>query len=818
MATRVLDDRLEIHLSVRDLVPADPPDPFAPGGGFLASRLADGAAIHREVAAENERAGTGFKREVSVHFDRAVDGWTVRVRGRIDGVHSGPDGVPVVEEVKTVASLEKDPARFAAFRDQALIYAFLLDHALGPDAASRPRARLLLVERMTRARREVELAYDRDAVEAEVVLRLRAIVAEAAAGRARRERRAILSEKLRFPFESLRPGQDGVVAAIEEALDSGRHLLVAAPAGLGKTAAALFPAVRHALRTGGRVFYATAKTLQAENARRVLEAFRDQGVDLSSIVLRAKEKVCLNDVVVCREERCAHARDYGKKLLASGALSSLPAHGVVTGDRVMEAGHRHEICPFQLSLDLTSGADVIVGDYNYVFDPRVALRHLFAEGGEADFVLVVDEAHNLPARAAEYYSPRLFRRPARRLLRERPPGPEGWRKRLRRVLRAIDAIFARMADGIAPFFGDDPDRGGPRRVEIDPEPFRALRADAEAVLLERLAAPFEERPSDPDDPVVEYLFDLLRFEWALSLGGDEFSHFRGEDEDGEFLRVLCKDAARFLAERTKGFRSVVAMSATLRPFPYYRDLLGLEPARTLEAEFPSPFPPENRKILVLPEVSTVYRHRDRSAPRIALILSEAVRMRTGNYVAFFPSFEFLRKVGSRLDRRGLEVLEQREAMDDRERARLLDALASPAIEPRLVLAVQGGVFAEGVDFAGDLCVGVFVVGPALPKMGPEREEIRRHFEDRHGRGFEYAYLYPGMSRVVQAAGRLIRRETDEGIVLLLCRRFAERAYAELFPRDWYARSPAELVSRDWRADVERFWASRPARPRAGRLF
>lgn len=823
MTLRVLDDRALILLSVRDLVPADPAERFRAGGGegWLSMRLAAGAAIHREIAREHADLAPGFRREVTVRYERAVDGYTLRVHGRIDGVHAHESGAPLVEEVKTVAALEVDASRLAAFRDQALIYAFLLDHERGfPPDAPVVRARLLLVERRRRERRVIDLDYDRAAVEAIVAERLRALVAAAVADRARRARRASDALRLRFPFERTRAQQDALVVAVAEAIAAAKHLLVSAPAGLGKTAASLFPAVRHALETGRRVFFATAKTLQAENARRVLEAFRDQGVDLRAVVLRAKEKVCLNDVVVCREDRCAHARDYGKKLVLSGALATLPAAGVVTADRVMEAGHRHEICPFELSLDLTDRADVVVGDYNYVFDPRVALRHLFEN--EGDSILVIDEAHNLPARAAEYYSPALFRKKGRSLLRALPAGPEALRKRTRKLLRAIDALIA-AAEAEAtggPLFEAAPSGHGVRaRIEIDPAPFTALRADAEAVLVEWIALFAETRRTEPDDPLVDALFEFLRFEEVLSIGGAEFTHFFGEDEGGDagsFVKILCKDASRFLAERMESFRSVIAMSATLKPFEFYRDLLGLEPARTLEAEFASPFPAANRRVVVVPEVSTLFRDRDRSAPRIAAIVGEAVRLRAGNYVAFFPSFDFMRKVGSRLDRSGIEVLEQREGTSEREREALLEALATEAIVPRLFLAVQGGVFAEGVDFAGDLCVGVFVVGPALPKVGFEREEMRRHFEERYGRGFEYAYLYPGMARVVQAAGRLIRSETDHGIVMLLCRRFAQRAYAELFPRDWYARSPGELVVRDWRGEIERFWRSRGAAPRAKR--
>src|SRR5262249_37371743 len=300
---------------------------------------------------------------------------------------------------------------------------------------------------------------------------------------------------------------------------------------------------------------------------------------------------------------------------------------------------------------------------------------------------------------------------------------------------------------------------------------------------------------------------------VLVLGGDEFSYIYQHAPDESVFKILCKDASRFLHERLQGFHSVVAMSATLTPFAFSQDVLGFPAERTFTAEFPSPFPAANRNIMVIPEISTTYRERERDAPRTAQIIDTIVAQHHGNYGVFFPSFAYLRLVRSWLRYPAYQLVEQTETMSDADRAAVLARLQQRDADPVLLLAVQGGIFAEGVDYPGDMLIGVIIVGPGLPRVDFEQELIRTYYDDKYTSGFAYAYLYPGMNRVVQSAGRLIRSETDVGIIALLDKRFTYSNYTALFPSHWYTHTPRELVTRDYQQALARFWAGQGKRER-----
>jgi DNA excision repair protein ERCC-2 len=290
---------------------------------------------------------------------------------------------------------------------------------------------------------------------------------------------------------------------------------------------------------------------------------------------------------------------------------------------------------------------------------------------------------------------------------------------------------------------------------------------------------------------------------VLELEGEEFVHVYDRSNCTAKLKILCLDPSNQLKKRNEGFYSAIGMSATLSPLEFYRDVLGFNRSARLVA-LPSPFPAENRKILVIPEVSTTYKQRSKYFRKIAQIVEEVISVRVGNYFVFFPSFDFLKEVSPFLRPAGYQVLTQERVMPDHTRNALFDRLSDPTAA-HLVLAVQGGVFAEGVDYPGELAVGAVIVGPGLPKVSFESELMRQYFEENFSKGFEYAYLYPGMNRVVQSAGRIIRTETDRGVILLLDKRFTYENYASLFPRDWYDSSPSELISKEYLRELSRFW-------------
>ncbi|MDD5562294.1 MAG: ATP-dependent DNA helicase [Thermoanaerobaculaceae bacterium] len=803
MAVRIDLDTRQVTCSVHDLLP----ETLRPGLGGLGeglARLSVGAELHRTVQAQRFAADARYASEVAVDAVFAVDGWTMRILGRADGLTRGDDGRPVVEEIKTLhfrTELHHPLAheRLERFRWQARLYGW----CLFPDGGA--TVRLLLVDLGGDDHRVEEVPWSAREVEAYLRTRLHVLVAaEQARERTRATWRAAAAE-LPFPFALVRPVQAEAMAAVEEALGAGRHLLLAAPTGVGKTAAALHPALKLALATGRRVAFLTAKTLQQQLAVATLQAMQTGG--WRSIQIRAKAKMCANREVVCHEDFCLHARDYGAKLAQRGVLPALlsgPPH--LEPDRIFAVAHAAEVCPFEVSLALGNEASAVVCDYNYVFDPGIALFGLAAEGALEDTILVVDEAHNLVDRAREYFSPRLGRsavREARRIV-------EGHRQK---VCRDLDELLGGLDDLIAQeVAGAVGNREGSRRIDLDPAPLAELRLG-----LDALVAPYFTFKRNAElwlakDPVVDVLLSLARVTDLLQDGGRELvplvERSAGADPD-ERLRVFCLDAARFTGATIARSAGCVAMSATLEPFEFYRDLLGFDPDRTDAVSLPSPFPPENRLIVAVDEVDTTYRARPRWYGRIAELVAELAPP-DRNGLVLFPSYAFLREVADRLVAPGHSVEVQRGGDSDQARRDVLARLRGG--KPVLLLAVLGGVFAEGVDYPGEMLSEVIVVSPALPQVGPERELLKAYFDDRYERGFEYAYLVPGMTRVVQAAGRLIRSAEDRGVIALVCKRFLADPYRSLLPEEWTGGDPASLRRDDPAAAVRAFFLTLAERP------
>ena len=796
MAVKVDLERREVTCSAHDLLL----DPLRrsigmPGEGL--ARLSVGAELHRIVQAGRCAADPAYTSEVAVDARFAVDGWSLRILGRADGVTRDDDGRAVVEEIKTLHFRTELHHLFAherleRYRWQARIYAL----CLFPDGAA--ATRLVLVDLGGEDERVEEIPWSPAEVLAYLRARVHAMVAAERERERVRQRWREAAAGLPFPFDEPRPVQAEAMAAAAEALGAGRHLLLSAPTGIGKTAAALYPAVKIALETGRRVIFLTAKTLQQQLAVETIRRMQQGG--WQSIQLRAKARMCANAEVICHEEYCRHARDYGAKLVQRGvlpALSSAAPH--LDPDRVYEVADAAEVCPFEVSLELLRDCSAVVCDYNYVFDPAIALFGVPGQGDLEDAFLVIDEAHNLVDRAREYFSPRLAAsrvRDARELL-------AGHRQKVCRDLdRALAELEGLIAEAVTGALGE---RTGVEKAALDVRPLAEIRLE-----LDALIAPFFvfKRNADlwlADDPVIDVLLSLARLTDLLAGGHAEIVPLAERAADGdEVLRLFCLDASRFVGAVLEASAGCIAMSATLEPFEFYRDLLGFDPDRTDTIALPSPFPRENRLILAVDEVDTSYRYRQRHYGRIAELVAELAPPER-NALVLFPSYAFLREVADRLVVTGHRVEIQRGDDSEAIRRAILGRLRGNH-EPVLLLAVLGGVFAEGVDYPGDMLSEVIVVSPALPQVGPERELLKEYFAERYERGFDYAYLIPGMTRVVQAAGRLIRSAEDRGVIVLICRRFLKVPYVTMLPADWTGGSPSDLLVEDPAAAMREFFA------------
>jgi DNA excision repair protein ERCC-2 len=436
---------------------------------------------------------------------------------------------------------------------------------------------------------------------------------------------------------------------------------------------------------------------------------------------------------------------------------------------------------------------------------------------EDEPVLLVDEAHNLPDRARKIFSPELleesFRAAQDSLLLQTGPLFDSLSRTLGRLIALLAETAALARDALEPPAASAAAVPG-AICELDPpaEPLRALWMQWEPDFIRYLAWKREARLAQPDDPIVDSHFAWQRFMAVLNLAGPGFTCVAEHRAAGARLAIVCLDPARPLAPVFAAAASTTLLSATLSPVEVIRRTLGLAAERTRALSLPAPFPRENRKILILPQVATAFAHREKNFAPIARLVAGMADAQPGNALVLFPSYQFLEKVAALLPPTRARVLVQRPNLSEAARRQIFAELAAPPPPGILLMAVLGGMYAEGVDYPGELLSAVFIVSPALPQVSFERELLRRYFEQTEQAGFEYAYLQPGMTRVIQAAGRLIRSETDCGVIALLCRRFLQEPYVSHLPRDWYDGYPRELAAPDPAGEIRRFFAGHPLRP------
>lgn len=773
MALRWNDEARTLAVGVQDLVDAAARSLDRELAMSTRARLWWGQRAHARARA----AWAEAEAEVSLAWTGEVRGWACTVRGRVDGM-AVEDGRTVIEEVKSTA-LDADRLDavddFPEWREQLLVYLWLAAEARHPD----PVGRLRVVSLVDGAQRVLAVPPD-PGRGARVRARLDRWVyerEEALAWQARRR-----AAPVRFPHAEPRPGQDELIAGVEEGLRAGGQVLLTAPTGLGKTAAVLTAALRVGAERGWGVFWATARSPQQYLVETTARAMADRGTPIRAVTLRPRDEVCLNRVVDCRPAACGYADGYEERRVP-GSLDPLVALGQPSPLEVRALGEAARLCPYALALDWGSRCDLVVGDYNYVFDPAIHVRRLL---GERPTLVVVDEAHQLADRAVGYGSPSLPRALADAVIeRCRAPAWAALVELAREVRDRVEEAGLRATRALE----------GAAVVELVKGEWADLRERVDEVALDHARL----RVSDPvaeageADPWTELGRAVIRFADALDRAGDETVALWTP----EGLRLCCLDPAPLLRARLDDAPAAVLMSATLRPEWYWRDRLGLDPDRTRSLRAHSPFPPEHRLVVAVPGVSTAYRHRERDRERIAEVLGRTIAAVPGNVAVYFGSYEELRAYALRVDPGERALLLQAPDATEAERRALHAAMVEPG-PPRVLFAVLGGVWAEGVDLPGGALTAVVLVGPALPPPSVERVLRQEWYGVRYEDPFDLAFVLPGMTRAVQAAGRVVRRAEDRGVVVLLCQRFLRRQFAAYLPEEWAVRKsarPWELIAR-----------------------
>jgi len=759
---------IEFRASVRELVE------FVHRSGDLAgessfrssNRAVEGTRGHRRI---QQKRGEAYRAEVPVERTFERPGIKFQVTGRVDGL-LGQAVPPVVEEIKTVDgkwSGQPDPVHIAQLR----AYAALLAEQNGWETVERRLTYLDLETDLetiftdTETRESLGGFLDETLHEwfSWLVPRVEWLKA----------RNASL-EALPFPFVSFRAGQRELARAVYRHVRDGRHLFIEAPTGLGKTLAVLYPAVKSLpLLADGQVFYVTAKTPGRHAAEQALGKLREAGAKLRSVTLTAKKKICFSETPGgCDLRVCPFAVGYYDRI--KPAVRELLAKEHLDREAVEEVARAHRVCPFELSLDASLWTDVVVGDLNYVFDPTARLQRHFAEG-PARHVVLVDEAHNLIDRSRDMYSASLSLAD----LEVTAPRAKG-AARAKRVLAEAADMLGKYLENTAPDASVIPVRpyhdGGMVLDEPPKDLLQALR-QASWALEEFLVA---QKPGSDVSVWLEPFFLLAAFHRAAD-AFDETCRFILSPAEGK-AALFCADPSPRLRETLKTLRSVIFFSATLSPMEYFRDLLGGDPADESLA-FDSPFQAEQMRIAVL-GLDVTFKGRAGSLARVAEVVGSHIAAQPGNHLVFCPSLQYLseleRQLAGKIDPDHLLV--QTSLMDETQRSAFLARFET---ETHAVgLAVLGGIFAEGIDLPGNRLVGVTVVGVGLPRLSLERDILQAHFQATRGEGFDYAYRFPGMQRVLQAVGRLIRTEEDRGATLLIDQRFNERRYRALFPSWW----------------------------------
>ncbi len=719
-----------------------------------------GVEGHREIY---RRRGEGYKSEYPVQHRCQLNGVDLLLRGRADGYDEAGG---LVEEIKTTRiDATLIPAAVENMHlAQARLYAALIAREL-----ELPQLDIRLTWYNVDSGQEWsrDETCDRTRLDrflSDTLQRFSGWLATLA--RLRDERNASV-QRLDFPYGEFRAGQRGMAELVYKCSHQGGQLLLEAPTGIGKTSGVIYPALKAvAADRHDKLVFLTARHVGRLAAEQTLGHFRQSGLAVQALSLTAKERICLSPGRACQGDDCSYAKGYYDKLPA--ALDAAMQHQALRQPELEMIAREHAVCPHQLSLDLLPWVDMVIADVHYAYSPWATLGSLLATGAER-WSFLLDEAHNLPGRARGMYSASLAKA---ELMAARRASSGA-------VKKALDRINRELLE-LAKLDWDDDER---HLLPDCPERLAgALQAFVGECSVVQAEQPLylQERPALRD-----MFFTVVQFQKILEYWGQEYRCELRRDSGAQSLvvRLNCLDAARLLGERSASLHSLTAFSATLSPLPWMAASLGLSNNAVLH-RLASPFAPEQLQVRVDDSIDTRFRQRAASLPALAAAIRDWLQQNEGNCIVYFPSYRYmadcLTQLGDLPD--GRRLWQQGREQDDSQRAALLQLLRTHC--DVVAFCILGGVFGEGVDLPGDQLSSVIIVGVGLPQFNADTEAQRDYFQTRFGDGFAHAYLYPGLQKVAQALGRVVRSESDTGTALLLDSRYRERRYRDLLPCAW----------------------------------
>lgn len=743
-----------------------------------------GGKIHRKI---QSRMGTNYTAEVPLKIQMPCDGFVLQIEGRADGVLKD-DGKVLIDEIKGILrSLEHLEAPVPVHLAQAKCYAYIY--------AVQNSLKCIDVQ-MTYCQMETEeiRRFCQEFEFQELQTWFQDLVTQYEKwAKFEIEWRNVRNDSIRqieFPFP-YREGQRDLVVSVYRTILRKKKLFIQAPTGVGKTMATVFPAVRAVGEgLGEKIFYLTAKTITRTVAEQAFSLLKEKGLLYKTITLTAKEKICFCEEAECNPDACPYAKGHFDRV--NDAVFDLITHsGDWSREVLEEQAKKHMVCPFEMSLDVSNWADAVICDYNYAFDPQAHLKRFFSESGKGEYLFLIDEAHNLVERGREMYSASLYKED---LLE------------VRKLVKAEDPKLAKRLSECNQQFLE---------LKRECEHYQILKSVSHIALklmnvLSKLEDYLEEcKDAEKKKRVLDFYFAVRSFLNIHDIMDENYVIFSEMMEDGRFqIKLFCVNPAVNLQNYLEQGNSTIFFSATLLPVHYYKKLLSVE-KDNYAVYAHSSFPQENKFLFIGTDVSTRYTRRGESTyQRFARYIAVMAEQKKGNYMAFFPSYRFLEEVHTCF----LECVDhevdsicQVSYMDEEQREEFLEEFEQEREKSLVAFCVMGGIFSEGIDLTDDKLIGAVIAGTGLPQVCTEREILKQYFNAADMDGFDYAYLYPGMNKVLQSAGRVIRTESDRGVILLLDDRFRAMRYREVFPREWQQYQLGSVKNLE--QEIRTFWES-----------
>ena len=748
----------------------------------LSLRAEEGQAIHKFW--QDKYLETDQK-EVYVAKTQERDGFRLEVTGRIDGIIQR-EGELMLEEIKsTHMDLELlDEKTFPAHLVQAKLYAHLYACT---NNLSRLTVVLTYIDVETKDVWQYEKNFSKKVLENffdKTIAKYIEWVNKIAEHESSRQKSI---EGLSFPFPDYRLNQREMMAHVyRNILDKG-ILYIQAPTGIGKTSATLFAALKAIKSPKEKVFYLTAKNDGKQIAIDTISLLEKNGLIAKTCEITAKDHSCLLKERDCDPDVCKYANGYYKRVFKA-IRDIFENESLLTRSVIREYGKKHRVCPFEFSLDLSNYCDILIGDYNYAFDPRVRLIRYFEEK-IADPILLVDEAHNLVARGREMYSASLDKEQIQKLLELTKPLKPSPKREIMRILDLFEELDFEL-------------------INVDfvkyeePNAYLIQLARRLLVKLDQVLTTDKKVPNRSQ--IMDGYFALSQFVRTSELYNTDFVFLLEHADNTIKASIKCLDASGFILQALKETAlATVFFSATLDPIEYYQTLLTKNEGRSVKMT--SPFRQENLLLLTVDTISTRYQDRKDSLAEIVEIARRLIEGKKGNYIMFFPSYEYLRLIETELSFKGdVEFIRQTREMTRQLRSETIMMFKNETTKTQVGLFVMGGVFAESIDLIGDMLSGVLIIGVGLPGLSPFNNILRSHFDEKFHQGFDYAYTYPGLNKVIQAVGRVIRTKTDRGVAVLVDDRFASPKYLRLYPREW---SHMRVVKdmKELKSTINSFW-------------